>query len=278
MASDVHATDDAAHALTECDEFLATRPGDHNVVHTLLAQRAADPKEGRYWVAHDRDDVAGVAFLSPLDFFTTITPAAPEVVDALVDVMSRDVPNLLGVIGDVATAARFAGEWAARRHVAVEPLEAERLYGLRTLTAPTTVPGAARAPRSDELDLLVEWDAGFAADTGEGRRPPAERRAAVARLVHEGRLTVWEHDGAVSMATLSPAVAGSTRVQLVYTPPARRGNGYASAGVAAVSLRALAEGATTVVLYTQLSNPTSNSIYSAIGYEPIAEILRYRFR
>src|SRR5215510_80068 len=105
MASDVHATDDAAHALTECDGFLASRPAEHNVVHTLLTQRAADPREGRYWVAHDGDDIVGVAFLSPLDFFTTITPAAPEVVDALVDVMSRDVPNLLGVIGEVATAA-----------------------------------------------------------------------------------------------------------------------------------------------------------------------------
>jgi predicted GNAT family acetyltransferase len=31
------------------------------------------------------------------------------------------------------------------------------------------------------------------------------------------------------------------------------------------------------VLYTDLANPTSNSIYRRIGYEAAAEILGYRF-
>ena len=30
-------------------------------------------------------------------------------------------------------------------------------------------------------------------------------------------------------------------------------------------------------LYTDLGNPTSNAIYRAIGYEAVAELLRYRF-
>jgi hypothetical protein len=39
----------------------------------------------------------------------------------------------------------------------------------------------------------------------------------------------------------------------------------------------LAERVFVVKDYTQLSNPTSNAIYRAIGYEPVSEILRYRF-
>jgi predicted GNAT family acetyltransferase len=31
------------------------------------------------------------------------------------------------------------------------------------------------------------------------------------------------------------------------------------------------------ILYTQLANPTSNAIYRAIGYEPVSDVLRYRF-
>jgi predicted GNAT family acetyltransferase len=31
------------------------------------------------------------------------------------------------------------------------------------------------------------------------------------------------------------------------------------------------------VLYTQLSNPTSNAIYHRMGYRPIAEIVSYGF-
>jgi uncharacterized protein len=31
------------------------------------------------------------------------------------------------------------------------------------------------------------------------------------------------------------------------------------------------------ILYTDLGNPTSNSIYRRIGYRAVAECLRYRF-
>ena len=246
MAINVHATDDAARVLTDARGFLASRPAEHNVVLTLLTQRAADPQAGRYWVAHDGDDVVGVAFLSPLDFFTSITPTAAEAVDGLVDAMSCDVPDLLGVIGDVSSAARFAGEWAARRHVGVVPEEGQRLYRLATVDAPHGVPGALRLARDDEVDLLVEWNAGFAADTGDPS--DSDTKPSWARTVAERRAFVWDDGRPRSMAALSPVVADTARVQHVYTPPDQRRRGYAAACVAALSTHALAHGAGTVVL------------------------------
>jgi predicted GNAT family acetyltransferase len=38
----------------------------------------------------------------------------------------------------------------------------------------------------------------------------------------------------------------------------------------------LDEGATPI-LYTDLSNPTSNAIYQRLGYRPVGEITRYEF-
>ena len=35
--------------------------------------------------------------------------------------------------------------------------------------------------------------------------------------------------------------------------------------------------ASSCLLFTQLSNPTSNAVYQRIGYEPVMEIVRYRF-
>jgi predicted GNAT family acetyltransferase len=52
----------------------------------------------------------------------------------------------------------------------------------------------------------------------------------------------------------------------VYTPPARRGRGFGSAVTADATAAAIAAGADHVVLYTDLSNPTSNAIYQTIGY------------
>ena len=72
-------------------------------------------------------------------------------------------------------------------------------------------------------------------------------------------------------------VGGVTRVGLVYTPDDLRRRGYASACVAEVSAHALSTGADACILYTQLHNATSNRIYRRIGYEPVSEVLVYRF-
>ncbi|MFI5046409.1 MAG: GNAT family N-acetyltransferase [Acidimicrobiia bacterium] len=277
MGITVTATSDAAAALAEARAFLTSRPAEHNVVLTLLSQRAGAPRPGRYWVARDGDRVVGVVFLSPLDFHAAVTPCSDEVIDALVRSVGDDVPDLTGVAGDAATAARFAGEWAARAHVGARPAEAQRLHVLDEVRKPTAVPGMLRPGRLDEIDVIAAWNDGFVGDTGEGRRAPEEARPMLQGVLDDRRLFVWDDGGPTSMASLSPTVAGSVRVQRVYTPPERRRHGYASACVAAVTAHALKNGATTCVLYTQLSNPTSNAIYRTIGYEPIAEILRYRF-
>ncbi len=78
------------------------------------------------------------------------------------------------------------------------------------------------------------------------------------------------------MAGRLDAVAGVERIGPVYTPPDRRGRGYASAVVAGVSRSALDAGHR-CILYTDLENPTSNAIYRAIGYRAVAEALQYRF-
>jgi predicted GNAT family acetyltransferase len=90
------------------------------------------------------------------------------------------------------------------------------------------------------------------------------------------QLWVWDDRGPVSMSGASKATAGVARVQRVYTPPELRGRGYATACVEHQS-RLLVERGLGCVLYTQLSNPTSNAIYQRIGYRPIAETLAYRF-
>ncbi len=66
-------------------------------------------------------------------------------------------------------------------------------------------------------------------------------------------------------------------VNLVYTPPELRGKGYATNCVAALSQKLLDDGYKFCSLFTDLSNPTSNDIYSKIGYNPIADFIVYDF-
>jgi predicted GNAT family acetyltransferase len=51
----------------------------------------------------------------------------------------------------------------------------------------------------------------------------------------------------------------------------RGGRGYAGGATVAVSQAALDAGATDVVLYTDLANPTSNALYQRLGYRPVED-------
>lgn len=70
---------------------------------------------------------------------------------------------------------------------------------------------------------------------------------------------------------VSPPSFGVARVGPVYTPPAQRAHGWASNAVAEISRRIQAEGGR-VCLFTDQANPTSNKIYAALGYKPVADM------
>ena len=88
---------------------------------------------------------------------------------------------------------------------------------------------------------------------------------------------IWSDGGVVrAMARASVPQRGMSRVGLVYTPPEHRRRGYAGAGVSALSGRLVAAGRQ-CILYTDLGNPTSNSIDQRIGYTPVYDAVEYRF-
>ena len=196
--------------------------------------------------------------------------------EAIVEAIGSVAPELPGVIGDAATAAAFAGTWAGHLHTPAHPGEGQRIYRLGTLVPPHGTPGSLRLASAADRDTLVHWTSAFNDDTGLSQ-PGADTELSVDHNLREGRLFFWDDDGLVSMALTRAPVAGVARVGLVYTPPEHRGRGYASTCVAALSAHVLATDSETCILYTQLANPTSNAIYQAIGYEPVTEVVPYRF-
>ena len=121
-----------------------------------------------------------------------------------------------------------------------------------------------------DRDLLTHWFEAFAVEVDDA--VSQDHAAAVDVRLGYGGITVWEAGGIpVSMASVTRAVDGMIRVGPVYTPPAMRGYGYAGGATAAVSQAALDAGATQVVLYTDLANPTSNALYERLGYRPVED-------
>jgi GNAT superfamily N-acetyltransferase len=273
MATTVRGTDDPKHVLDAAGGFLAKAPVLHNVILTLLHARIAHPEPGRYWIVETNRRVVGVVFRSPQHYIATITPMPSEAVTAAVEAIAGEGVLLPGVSGEATTTARFAGHWTERTQCGAIPTQGQRIYEVEAVLTPRPAPGKVRAVTPDDLDLAVAWVRAFQRDIGETSRDDGD---IVAQRLEAGHLWIWDDDEPVALAGVFEAVEGVARIGPVYTPPDRRGRGYASALVGEVSDAVLTRGQR-CILYTDLENPTSNSIYRALGYRAVAEALKYRF-
>ncbi|WP_399880945.1 GNAT family N-acetyltransferase [Streptomyces sp. BBFR51] len=279
---DWHLTEDLDDFLARAGDFLHSRPGLHTVQLTVtetLRTQGADsygagaPVFGRLERA---GEVVATFFRTPPRPLS-LTLLAPEDADALAARLARLGHPLPGVNADQDTATAFAEAW--QRHTGAVPTlrERHRLYRLGTLTPPEPQPeGRGRVAGARDREQLIRWHDEFAAAIGGV--PTGGGRWADERIAG-GRVTFWEspHGAPVSMAGLSPLVAGQIRLAPVYTPGHLRGRGYAGAATVAASRAALAAGAQEVVLFADLANPTSNGLYRRIGYLPVADFAVYDF-
>lgn len=276
---------DAAQAfLAAAGPFLAEREAEHNLLFGVAASLVADPtfpSSPPYLGAMRRGDqvVAAALMTPPWNAIVSCTddPAAWDVLVADLDTGGFTVP---GVTGPTGSAAAFAARWADAHGLEFEHAMAERIYRLEHVIAPTGVPGAMRIGTPEDRELLVEWVDAFLAEA-LGRGSPDEASVLVDRSFRAGTRTwyLWEDGGrVVSLAGSTGPTPNGIRIGPVYTPPALRGRGYASAVTAAASQAELDHGRTFVFLFTDLLNPTSNKIYQQIGYHPVIDVDQLRFR
>lgn len=153
----------------------------------------------------------------------------------------------------------------------------QRIYRLDTVIPPKRVGGKLRKIRNEDFTLLKEWVYLFSCAMGEPFSDEDSHERAQ-QFIDEKSAVLWEVDGeVVSMANESRPTMRGTTVNFVFTPPEHERKGYASACVAAFSQYLLDKGNRYCCLYTDLSNPTSNSIYMKMGYKPVGDSIVYSF-
>ena len=268
---DVQLFGDAAPFLTEAAGYLASDPFSANVI-AVYAGRVGTGRQPKgpddLWVAvSESGSVVGMAMHTPpYRLFVARMPdrAAAVLADALAD-QARPLP---GVNGESAAGAAFAAAWQERTCQKATVDVRMRMYRLGELHPPTDVTGESRLAGAGDTGLAAGWAAAYH-DEAQPHAPAGDWSAWAARRIEAGELYLWIEGGVpVAMAAHSAPAAGVARVGPVYTPPSLRRSGFGAAVTAAVSAAALDAGAVHVVLYTDLSNPTSNAIYQAIGYQP----------
>jgi uncharacterized protein len=197
------------------------------------------------------------------------------------ELLARDLLELEAPIqeasGRVNVAERFAGCWSRLKNVKYRVQMKMRVYELREVSRPLTSEGHFRIADEHDVPLLSEWMHAFLDEALHGEDADSAG-AMTRRRIGDGELFVWEVEGQpVSMAASTrPLIRGIT-ANMVYTPPELRGKGYATECVASLSQHLLNEGWAYSALFTDLDNPTSNSIYQKIGYRPVCDFVQYAF-
>ena len=175
----------------------------------------------------------------------------------------------------------FVTACADAHGVTPEPRVRQGIYALETVVPPAAPRGRAREATPVDRPLLVRWWGEFGVEALGALEQDDEQngRSVDHRLTAPGNgIALWEVDGepVCAVGYGSPTPTG-VRIGPVYTPPAHRGRGYASALTAHVSAEQLAGGRSFCFLYTDLANPTSNKIYVAIGYRRVCDSIQYAF-
>ena len=258
--------------------FLMKDEAENNLILSL-AQTLLDHsdrfREPLYLAVVEEDDepVAVALCIPPRQL--ALTRAHRDALRLIAEDLHGEATDFPGFVGPDETAEAFADLWEQIAGARCAVSMAQRIFRLTRVNDVPFAPGFLRPAREADRELLVRWAEGFAAEI-----LPREDRdgmdSLVGRFVDDGTLHVWEHNRVVSMARGGSPTPGGMRLDLVYTPPEHRQKGYATSCVAALSKKLLDAGCRFVFLDTDLANPTSNRLYTRIGYEPVGDSTQYR--
>lgn len=220
----------------------------------------------------DGGEVIAVATRTPPHNLVLSAVDDLRAIDALI--ADLDGAPLPGLIAPVDAGQAFVERRPGTASVALE----ERVYEATEVVPPRPTEGNVRLYTEDDRALVVRWMDAFYAEAMPGYPEGDGEDFLRRREGRVGELLLWEVGGRpVSLAGYASPSPNGMRVGPVYTPPELRGRGYASAVTAAATERVLAGGKRFCFLFTDLANPTSNSIYQQIGYRPVADVTVWRF-
>jgi predicted GNAT family acetyltransferase len=271
--------DDPAQFLGHAKQFLEALEAENNLILGISSSLAAHPErlehEPYFAIVQENQRIEAAAMMT-LPYKLVLTRAKTRFLDEIVEDLSkrRIVPP--GVNGPRETSRAFAERRAKKETCTYQLHRTLRIYQLSHVIPPRPVNGRMRLALPTERDVLVQWAQNFGDEIGE---PQTNQQATemIERAIGDKRLYVWDNEGLRSMAAWSGPTTHGMRINLVYTPPELRGQGYASTCVAALSQAMLNSGRKFCYLFTDLSNPVSNQLYQRIGYVPVCDFTEHRF-
>ena len=201
-------------------------------------------------------------------------------IDVLIENLLKSEEDLPGISGFKEGVARFIKLYCKKKNLFPELVRNERAYRLIRVAEDTIGDKIFIIGNKSYQSLILEWakemilEAGLMTEADQMDRTLNQIKT---DITDEKIFLLLDKNKPVSMARKAGKTPSGNLINLVYTPPHLRGRGYATECVAKLSKRLLDEGNKFCFLFTDLANPTSNSIYQKIGYRLIIDMDNYKF-
>jgi predicted GNAT family acetyltransferase len=257
--------------LDRAGAWLEAREAENHLILGIAQALTGDP--GRYgsqpWlltVEEERALRTAALMTPPWKAILTFGPSVA--IRAVADYFFAHGAPVPAVLAPLSQGEVFAEHWKAKTGRDFTRGREQGVYVCEAVVDPPPVPGRLRPAEPADRAQMEDFLDRFRKEVGlEGEAESVENR--VEPMIAAGRLHVWDRDGIVSIAGWTGATPRGVRLSAVFTHPAHRRRGYASNCVAAVTRKLFAAGRRFCFLYTDMANPTSNSVYQKIGYRRV---------
>jgi ribosomal protein S18 acetylase RimI-like enzyme len=231
-------------------------------------------------IVDDDDDIKLISLRTPPYNQVLSYTDDLETMDILINALIKRKDSLPGVLGFKEGAEKFSKLWCEIKDVKSKIIRNERLYKLELVAEETLGKNKFIKATDSYKNIVLEWGREFLLEALPDRTSEMIERSLeqLRKDISEGSIfLLFDKNVPVSMARKAGKSVNGIAVNNVYTPPSLRRKGYATECVAKLSKLLLEEGNKYCFLFTDLSNPTSNSIYQKIGYRPIIDVDEYHF-
>ena len=274
---------DAQEFLDLAGEFLSAREAEHNLILGLAGRLRTHPllygEEPYFAVARDEGRVLAAAMRTPPHNLILSKTDDEEALGPLADDARSAFESLPGVGGPREVLERFVPLWEERTGATGRVVMRLRVYRAESVDHPDGVAGAMRPYHERDRSLVIEWMDAFVDEAMTEAMPETseewlDRRAGDP----DSGIVIWEVDAEpVTLGGYGGLTPNGIRIGPIYTPPDRRRHGYASALTAEMTQMLLDGGRRFCFLFTDLANPTSNSIYQRVGYRAVTDVDQWGF-
>lgn len=279
---DVKVYSNAADFLVKTGDLLRSDESRYGLIYGIARLVDANPhhygkEDPLFCTVNDNNGISALSWRTPPYPVGLAWRAGDpeEAVSLLIEAVHSRWAEIPGVTGHREVTDPFADRWCKNFGTSIKSTMAQRIYRLDSVNNVTSVPGSMRLATLADKDLVSEWTRSFMLEAVSPISQNIPERD-VTPSIEKRIVYLWEYsEKSVSMVMKDRPTEHGMSVTLVYTPPELRRNGYATACVAGVCRDILRSGYDFCTLYTDLSNPTSNSIYIKIGFKPVCDSVEY---